>query len=115
MFVPVLTVRLEGEEVVLKPGPSEEFALTRAQRAQPMQVFFLPAGFLSSCLTSSAGRLEKVSSSNGFHTACAAPFPAATALLWSCAASPGWAAPASGDLREQEKKQKGKEKNERMT
>lgn len=46
MFVPVLTVRLEGEEVVLKPGPSEEFALTRAQRAQPMQVFFFTCRLL---------------------------------------------------------------------
>lgn len=59
-----------------------------------------PAGFLSSALKSSAGRLAKLSSSNGFHAGCAAAFPAppdAPALLRSCPASPtsrsaGWAA-----------------------
>lgn len=60
-----------------------------------------PADYLFSLLNPSTGRLEKLSSSNGFHAGCAAvsvALPdartAAPALLWSCPASttPSWAA-----------------------
>lgn len=55
----------------------------------------VPAGFLSSVLNSSAVRLEKLSSSNGFHAGgvgvSVAPPAAGTAaapdLFWSCPAS----------------------------
>lgn len=59
----------------------------------------LPAGFFSSALNSSAPRLEKLSSSKGFHAGCVGVLEAlpdtgtaAPALLWSCPASPalGW-------------------------